>query len=672
MKKQFTFLVVLLLLAPAVNAQYSIREPKAIMLHGAWSFALDPQEVGEKEEWYRHEKKFDRSFETWDKVDVPHCFSVDPRYRYYTGSAWYVRNFPWQKEESKRVVLHFDAVYYQCSVWINNIEVGSHEGGYTPFCFDVTDILVTGENHIAIEVNNDTWKHGTIPGPKEKGPNTQFPGWLNYGGITRPVYFTIEPATYIENVQIASDVNLVEKTVRLNVKVFTKGNTTVNSSPELTVFLQKRKLSLSWKLRQVGNGMQWEGDAALKKADTRFWSIDEPVLYQLRSIVGSDTVSTSFGVRKIEVKNAQLLLNGEPLRMAGGNRVVDYPGLGSLEPDWLIENDIKAMKEAGMEFQRLAHYTVTEGVLDWADKHGMLIVAEAGNWQLTPEQMDNDTIRAKFKQQFREMVERDWNHPSVIAYSVGNEYLSDTPSGQRWTKDMIAFSKELDHTRLTTFASMRLNPLPKNPEDEASQYVDFVSANIYGNHAVILDNIHRLYPDKPVLISEYGIRADAKDGEEGQISYLDNFLKVIRGRPYVIGASWWTFNDYESRYPGTNTNGYRPWGLVRPDRSARPLYASYQMQMSPLVIHKKEVVQDAGGIRKLNIEITNRNDFPAYTVRKYSIKTKDIVLPVPDLLPGESTTMSIPVYGLEQHLIIEIMKPTGFTIVRQNIDLKND
>ena len=89
-------------------------------------------------------------------------------------------------------------------------------------------------------------------------------------------------------------------------------------------------------------------------------------------------------------------MNGKPVRIGGGNRVVDHPGLGSLEPDWLIEKDFRLMKEAGMEFQRLTHYTPSENFYNLADKYGMLIISEAGNWQLTPRQMENDTIRAPF------------------------------------------------------------------------------------------------------------------------------------------------------------------------------------------------------------------------------------------------------------------------------------
>jgi beta-glucuronidase len=657
-----------------VNAQYSVKDPDAITLHGEWSFALDPLNAGEKEEWYLSTN----SLQKWDKVETPHCFSVDPRYGYFTGPVWYRKSFHWETNTRKRTLLHFDGVYYECSVWLNNKKVGEHEGGYTPFQFDISDKLVSGENHIAIRVDNNTWKHGTIPGPKEKGPNTQVPGWLNYGGITRPVYLTIEPETYIGNIKIESTPDLVKQSAQLKVKVFIQrasvsGNIT---NPSLTVLLNDRKLPVLWKFSNAknssSNSVEIEASASLKPADVKLWRLDEPTCYRLQAVLSGDTLTTTFGIRKVEVRDAQLMLNGEPIRVAGGNRVMDHPGLGSLEPDWLVEKDMRLMKEAGMEFHRLTHYTTTEAVLDWADRNGMLIVAEAGNWQLTPEQMDNDTIRTKFRQQFDEMVERDWNHPSLIAYSVGNEYLSETPSGQRWTKDMIAHAKEIDPTRLYTFATMRLSILPKNPEDEASQYVDFVSANIYGNQVAILDNIHRLYPDKPILISEYGIRADNKNGEPGQVDYLKNYLNDIRSRPYVVGASWWSYNDYESRHYGTNKNGYRPWGLVDPDRTLRQLYAFHQTEMAPLVVTKKSFVVGAQGTHELVLEIRSRADFPSYPTRNYILKAGHHQMAIPDLSPGQRVEVSIPVKGFDPVLKVEIIKPTGFSIVETNVDLNYD
>ncbi len=572
MKQPLFFLFFFLWLGSKTYAQYTIRQPNAIPLHGEWSFTLDPAKMGVKGAWYSDKVPTNR----FDKVTVPHCFSVDPRYGFYTGTVWYRKTFPWQPAKGKRVILHFDAAYYMTDVWLNNQKIGSHEGGYTPFHFDITDHLKAGENLLAVSVNNDTWQPGTIPGGKDNNlPNDSFMGWMNYGGLNRPVYLTVEPEVYAENIKVEATPNLATATASLRVKMRVRNSSGQAVSPKGTyqVFYNNQPLALTWKAipTQIAAGQTaiLEAEAGVPAASVQLWDLNSPNLYQLTATIPGDTLTTNFGIRKVEVRNAQLLLNGQPIRVGGGNRVVDYPGLGSLEPDWLVEKDFRLMKEAGMEFQRLTHYTPSEYFYDLADRYGMLIITEAGNWQLTPRQMDTDSIRKNFRNQFREMAERDWNHPSVIAYSVGNEYLSEQPAGQRWTKDMIAYARELDPTRLYTFASMRLNILPKNPEDEASQYVDFISTNTYGNHAKSLDHIHQLYPDKPILISEWGTRADGPDGEPGQVTHLQKVMAEIRSRPYVVGASWWTYNDYQSRFHATNANGYRPWGIVGPDRSSQ-------------------------------------------------------------------------------------------------------
>ena len=413
-----------------------------------------------------------------------------------------------------------------------------------------------------------------------------------------------------------------------------------------------------------------QAEATLKAADVKLWQLDDPNLYQLTVSTGGDTVSTTVGIRKVEVRNGQLLLNGQPIKVAGGNRVIDYPGYGSLEPDWLIEKDFRLMKEAGMEFHRLTHYAPSEYIYDLADRYGMLIISEVGNWQLTPRQMGNDSIQTKFKQQFREMVERDWNHPSIIAYSVGNEYQSQTPEGQNWTKTMIAYARQLDPTRLYTFATLRQNALPANPTDEASQYCDFVSTNTYGNLANVLDRIHALYPDKPVLISEYGRRADTPEGEKGQLTYLTDNLAEVRKRPYVVGMSWWSFNDYQSRHAGTNPNGYRPWGLVNADRSHRPLYAMHRREMAPLTLEKLRFTAGPSGVHELLVRLTARPDFPAYALRNYSLKSGATTVPIPALSPGQRAEIRLPIRGFGPTATIDVMKPTGISILTETIDLK--
>ena len=661
------------LLSFSAFAQFSIRHSDAIPLHGQWSFAMDTREVGATKGWY----KDNYAVGAWDKVSVPHCFSVDPRYQFYTGTVWYRKSFPWQVQSGKRILLHFDAAYYATTVWLNNQKIGTHEGGYTPFHFDITDYLKSGDNVLAVSVNNDTWQTGSIPGAKDNGnANDPFPGWINYGGLVRPVYLTIEPELYFENLKIDAQPDLATGTATLRLQARVRNASSQTQNPKLitSVMLGNQALKLVWKnaSTSVGAGKTGllEAETSLKAADVKLWNIDSPQLYQLQAVVGSDTLSSSFGIRKVEVKNAQLLLNGQPIRLAGGNRVVDYPSLGSLEPDWLVEKDFRLMKEAGMEFHRLTHYTPSETFYDLADRYGMLIITEAGNWQLTPTQMDNDTIRQKFKQQFREMAERDWNHPSVIAYSVGNEYLSETPSGQRWTKDMMVYGKSLDPSRLFTFASMRLNILPAKPEDEATQYCDFVSTNTYGNHAKVLDHIHALYPDKPILISEWGVRADTPTGEAGQVSHLENVMAEVRKRPYIVGASWWSFNDYQSRHTGTNPNGYRPWGLVGPERNKRPLYHAHRREMSPVTLEKVRFQGGGQGIHQLVIRVKNRSDFPAYALKNYTLKAGEATFNVPDLAPGQSAEITLPVRGFEQKLTLEVVKPTGYSAISETFELK--
>ncbi|WP_342083302.1 glycoside hydrolase family 2 protein [Dyadobacter sp. OTU695] len=660
--------------AQPTAARYHIRQPDAIPLHGEWWFLLDPAGLGIANQWYRDGIAQESR---QDKVTVPHCFSTDPRYEFYTGTAWYRKTFAWKQTAGKRVILHFDGAYYKTNVWLNGQKIGEHEGGYTPFSFDVTEQLKDGDNLLVVAVNNDTWKTNTIPGIKDNGDiNDGFVGWVNYGGIIRPVYLTIEPEVYTENVKIETMPDLIKGTAVVKAKVRVRNASSSASSPkiDLTVWQDNKLLTLKWKTKTTsipaGQTALLEAEATLATAQVKLWDLDQPNLYELKTVIGTDTLASNFGIRKIEVSNAQILLNGKPVKVGGGNRVIDYPGLGSLEPDWLVEKDFRLMKEAGMEFQRLTHYTPSEYFYYMADRYGMLIITEAGNWQLTPKQMDNDSMRTKFRSQFREMAERDWNHPSVIAYSVGNEYGSTTAAGQRWTKDMIAYARELDPTRLYTFASMLLNTLPAKPEDEASQYVDFVSTNTYGGHAKALDHIHKLYPGKPVFISEWGTRADGKGGEAGQPQHLSDVMAEIRKRPFIAGASWWTYNDYRSKLFGTNVNGFRPWGIVGPDRSLRLAYPAHQKEFSPVLIDKVSFKTGDQGVHQLIVKITSRGDFPSKTLRGYILKAGEASIALPDLNPGESREIAIPIRGFEKQIHITVIKPTGFITTQTDIDLK--
>lgn len=662
---RLNFLILIMYVCPAALFAQDERQ----VLDGHWAFALDPVNVGIDQEWFLP----DFPLEKWDKVTVPHCFSVDPRYNRYTGTGWYLKRFPKVSTPAGyRAVIRFEAVFYKAQVWLNGKEAGEHEGGYTPFEVDVTDLL-SDENALAVRVNN-SWDTTTIPGAKTRVPYQSenmaqmFP-WINYGGITREVKFIIRPEAYIKNVRVEATPDLQRKTAQVHVVAFIQNHSSVDlkrTDVHASIYRSDEKIPARFKVTggdvPAGRESIVQLDATMAAKDVRLWHIDDPVLYKLEMIAGKDTLRCVFGIRKIEIQGTKLLLNGESISLGGCNRPLDYPGYGSMDPPWVLEQDLALIKSAGMELSRISHYPVSTEMLDWADRHGLLIIAEPGNWQMTPKQLSDAAMRAKFQSQMKEMVERDWNHPSVIAWSVGNEYQSQTEEGKAWTRDMYNFTKSIDPSRPVTFATnIAGRATIQKGEDEASQYVDFISANIYGNHLNTLNRIHSLYPDKPIYVSEFGLRADLVQNEEERVVYLKRAMNDFRQCDFLIGASVWTFNDYQSSFPGTNVNGYRPFGLVSPERQPREMYFAWQEEFSPATITIENT--DAG---KINIHITARRDFPSYTLRNYKIladgKSFDIAL----LKPGESRIIVIePSRNKTGERTIELVKPGNFVVLRK-------
>ena len=634
-------------------------------LNGEWTFALDPVKVGEQEHW------FDTSFVSgsFDKVKVPHCFSVDQRYFFYTGTAWYFKKFNATVTGDNHVFLKFDAVFYKSKVWLNGMLLGTHEGGYTPFEFDITKLLQK-ENTLALQVDN-SWDTTTIPGAKTataySANNSQLYPWINYGGVTRPVHLITRPAAYISNNKITATPDLTKGDAFIRITAFIKNSSlaAVKSFANANIYFNGNKSKLRLKQAQIsvapGGNTTVEFTGNMSSEEVKLWNQDEPNLYTAEITCGKDTIHTTFGIRKIEVSGTKLLLNGEPIKMGGCNRPLDYPGYGSMDPDEVLEKDLTLIKAGTMELSRINHYPVSEGLLEWADKHGLLIIEEAGNWQMTPKQMSDTLMRGKFQSQMQEMMERDWNHPCVIAYSVGNEFQSQTEEGKAWVRDMKSFVKSLDSSRLITFASMIVfRDFIKKPEEEASQYVDFVSANIYGNHLKNLQHIHELYPSKPVYISEFGLRTDAVKTEDERVTHLKKAMQDFRQCDYLIGASVWTFNDYFSRFPGTNANGYRPWGLVSPQREPRGMYTTWQEEFAPAIVELSGK-QNGNAI----IRVTARNDFPSYTLKGYKLVCNGQTFTLNTLKPGESQQLSIALPGSDAD--IELVKPGGFVIVKKTL-----
>jgi beta-glucuronidase len=227
---------------------------------------------------------------------------------------------------------------------------------------------------------------------------------------------------------------------------------------------------------------------------------------------------------------------------------------------------------------------------------------------------------------------------------------------------MYVFAKSLDASRLVTFAGYMVHrPAVQRAEDDGSQYVDFVSVNIYDHHLEALRKVHALYPDKPVYVSEFGQRADSVKSEEERVSYLRAAMAAFRQCDFLIGASVWTFNDYASMFPGSNPDGYRPWGLVSPERAPRKMYYAWQEEFAPAVMTVQPL--EGGGIE---VTVVARDDFPRQKLRHHQLKLGGRTLEIPDLAPGEKKTFRVAAASGSLDRTVELVAPGGYVILRSN------
>jgi beta-glucuronidase len=500
-------------------------------------------------------------------ITVPHSWPTMKTYRNYIGDAIYERDFNAPSIRPGQVVrLHFDGVYYKAHVWLNGHRLGVHEGGYTPFEFEVTGDIIVGQNHLTVEVENTptlaTAGHaGQSPKPYGSAENAGIVGWIPYGGITRPVSLLITEAVYLSGMKIEARPDLTTGTaaIVIHTVLHNAGGAPAVGEVRGTV----ANLDVRCKPTEIPAGADAEVKWTGSLPHAHLWSVRAPYLYDGALVIPGDELHAKIGVRDIRVQGTQLLLNGRPVHLFGANRVSDDPDEGLRESALIVDRDLSDMLADNMRMMRIAHYPEAPAVLDFADAHGMLIIAEAGNWNMSAWQMADPGIQSLWEQQMREMMQQDWNHPSVIAWSMGNEFESATKQGINWTRQMKQFTLGLDASRPITFASRFTGaPWIKGGDDEASRYCDFVSVNIYGNYAPRLDRVHQLWPEKPVFVTEFGKMGEDTSHDTARIADITNAVSAMKDRPWVIGGSLWTWADYRSLYRGTPADGIRKWGVV--------------------------------------------------------------------------------------------------------------
>lgn len=429
-----------------------------------------------------------------------------------------------------------------------------------------------------------------------------------------------------------------------------------------------------------------EGDNLLPPftlARPKLWHFDHPHLYRLECRLSSGHgYSTTFGVRTFEARADGFYLNGERVFLTGVERMAgSHPEYGMAEPTGWIEHDHADMKELNCIYTRV-HWPQDRRVLDYCDRHGILIQTEVPTWgPKTFEGMADEPSPAIMNnglEQLREMIARDRNHPSIVSWGLCNEIGGQNPPAYAFAKRMYEEAKKLDPNRLRSYAS---HSLFNTPEKDVAGLMDFVEWNEYygswqkGTSSDLrekLSNIHRAFPNKLVVISEYGYcacTADRPEGDAERIEVLLGHNRVFREAPYVAGLIFFCYNDYRTHIGdrGTGAMKQRVHGVVDLYGNRKPSWQHLREEASPIAT----VEHQASGDR-WEVSITSRSDMPAYTLRGYqlraigwgpsSIPYRRRVTPIPELRPGEKVTVAfeLATEGIEK-VALELVRPTGYT-----------
>ncbi len=649
-----------------------------------WSFGLDPEDHGERRGWFEV-MKAGPAPQTW--VAVPHTWQISPDKADYQGVAWYRTGFEAPRHWAGRTVrIEFEAVYHSAKVWLNGKLLGEHlRRGYTAFSFDATAALrFDSPNSLVVKVDN-SFAEGMLP------RRDSF-DWAQDGGITRPVSLLVTPNVYIEGLRIDAVPDLDAGRTPLTILAIVRnaGQTVAQLGFDFHVAEADTGLAL---IEGGADGARLEPGATqeVKMTPTdepmKLWHFDHPHLYRATVQVSQDhkplhSTTQTFGSRKFEVRNAGFYLNGERVRLMGAERMAgSNPQYGMAEPEEWIRHDHEDLKELNCVFTRV-HWPQDKRVLDYCDRNGILIQEEVPSWgpatfdgmasEPSPEIMQNGL------EQLREMITRDCHHPAIIAWGLCNEVNGQNPPAQIFIRRMAEAARRLDPHRLLTYAS---NSLQQDPGADAAGGLDFIEWNEYyeswygGNTASVrrnLEEIHRAFPDKPVVISEYGYcecTPDRLAGDARRIEILRDHTHICRDLDFVAGTIFFDYNDYRT-HVGDKGHGplkQRVHGVVDLYGNRKPSFDVLRQESSPV-----ESLQLGPGEGLLNATLTTRKTLPAYTLEGYTLRWvvfgfDDLPMeqgsaPLPTLLPGQQAGMRIQFQEKNPTRVrVDVMRPTGFS-----------
>jgi beta-glucuronidase len=542
----FLFATLALAATAPSNLIANIPSRTRVNLDGNWNAIIDPFETGLNSRVYENRKPKDRSelieydFDASGTLKVPGDWNTQrEKLLFYEGPIWYQRYFSCHKREQVRTFLNFGAANYFARVYLNGEKLGEHEGGFTPFIFEVTGNILEGQNSLVVEVNNAR-RADAVPALSSD--------WWNYGGLTRSVDLVEVPETFIQDYVLQ----------------LVKG-----SSHEIAGWVQLNGASqprpVTIEIPEIGLKKTAATDGAGRAefsfpAKLELWSPDHPKLYRVLISSGAETLEDQIGFRSIETLGTQILLNGQPIFLRGINLHEEAPFDGgriiSEDQDRIL---LEWAQELGCNFVRLAHYPYNEAMIRLADRMGILV------WEEVPVYWDiawqNPPTLENAEAQLRDVITRDHDRAAVILWSLSNE-TPPKPERTEFLKTMVEYARTLDSTRLLTSAMNRTQAADSNNrllDDALGQYLDVLGLNEYvgwyDHRPEDADAIHWKFTcPKPVIVSEFGAGAlygkhgDAQTrfSEEYQANVYEHQIKMLRQIPALAGMTPWLLMDFRS------------------------------------------------------------------------------------------------------------------------------
>jgi beta-glucuronidase len=585
---------------PTQGALYADGQDDRYLLGGAWLYQADPNGIGIPNGWWRDTD----TTAGWSPVSVPNSYNAgDLSAASMAGSVgWYRRDFTlpagafgkYVPARFRSWIVRFESVNYDATVWLNGRQIGHHDGAYLPFEFALKGVR-SGVNRLVIRVDDRRNAASLPPGPGG--------GWWNFGGLQREVYLRAVARADISMAQVRPVLPCPTCAATVNEQATVTNPT---SSPQ-TVMLQGvyggHKLNFGG--HTIPAGGTWVAHASTRLAAPHLWAPDSPYLYQAtlslsdargRHLEGYFTYS---GVRSIKVgPNGQMLLNGRPLNLRGVNIHEQNVATGAALSPAQLQALVGWTRELGATIIR-SHYPLNPQIQEMADRDGILIWSEIPVYQVSSAYLRNAAWLAQAHAELRENILVNQNHPSVLLWSIGNE-LPNPPNDVEadYIAGATALAHQLDPTRPVTMAIVTwpgvgcqaaYAPLDVIGFNDYIGWFDEGGGTTADRQAVgpYLDFLHSCFPNKGLMISEFGVEgnrdgpAEERGTYEFQAAWAQYQLSVMASKPYLSGAIWFALQNFAAwpGWTGGNPQGDPPFvekGEIDQSGNQTPLFGLIQ------------------------------------------------------------------------------------------------